>query len=160
VLLRSTSRLELESTGELTPPLRLRFQDCNSHYRPPTNLFRSYHHVSGSSSNSASRATTMDFLTFHRVLPSNSCCMLLSRKSPVKNPYLVLRQKEQDIARVRKEIAALLTVIPLLWDMAGLSDEFGTHLDTSSESLAACAGNGMDDAVTYHPFVETLLRMK
>jgi hypothetical protein len=85
--------------------------------------------------------------------------MLLCRKNSVKNPYLVLREKEQDIARVRKEIAALLIVIPLLGDVASSSDEFGAHLDTSSESLAACASNGIIDAVMYHPFVETLLRM-
>jgi hypothetical protein len=34
----------------------------------------------------------------------------------VKNPYIVLSQKEQDIDRVRKEIQALLTAIPLLAD--------------------------------------------
>ena len=34
----------------------------------------------------------------------------------VKNPYIVLSQKEQDVARVRKEIQALLTAIPLLAD--------------------------------------------
>jgi hypothetical protein len=34
----------------------------------------------------------------------------------VKVPYTVLLQKEQDIARVRKEIQALLDVIPLLTD--------------------------------------------
>jgi hypothetical protein len=78
----------------------------------------------------------------------------------VKNPYLVLREKEQDIARVRKEIDALLIVIPLLGDMGSASDEFGPHLDGSGESLAACASNGMTDAAMYHPFVETLLRMK
>ena len=86
--------------------------------------------------------------------------MLLCRKNSVKNPYLVLREKEQEIARVRKEIAALLTVIPLLWDTGSSSDELNPHLDSSSESLAACAEHGMTDAVMYHPFVETLLRMK
>ena len=34
----------------------------------------------------------------------------------MKDPYTVLRQKEQDIARVQKEIQALLDVIPLLTD--------------------------------------------
>src|SRR6201988_3627160 len=102
----------------------------------------------------------MDFLTFHRVLPSNSCGMLLCRKNSVKNPYLVLREKEQDIERVRKEIAALLIVIPLLWDMANPADELDPRLDSTSESFAACAGNGMTNPATYHPFVETLLRVK
>jgi hypothetical protein len=35
---------------------------------------------------------------------------------PVKNPYIILSEKEQDVARVRKEIQALLTAIPLLDD--------------------------------------------
>jgi hypothetical protein len=34
----------------------------------------------------------------------------------MKDPYSVLREKEQDVERVRKEIQALLTVIPLLVD--------------------------------------------
>jgi hypothetical protein len=34
----------------------------------------------------------------------------------VKDPYKVLREKEQDVERVRKEIQALLIVIPLLAD--------------------------------------------
>jgi hypothetical protein len=34
----------------------------------------------------------------------------------VKEPYKVLREKEQDVERVRKEIHALRTVIPLLAD--------------------------------------------
>jgi hypothetical protein len=34
----------------------------------------------------------------------------------VKDPYKVLREKEQDVERVRKEIQALRTVIPLLAD--------------------------------------------
>ena len=99
----------------------------------------------------------MDFLTFHRVLPSNSCGMLRCRENFMKNPYLVLCQKEQEIARVRKEIAALLTVIPLLCDMGNSSDEFNLNPDSPDESPAARAGNGMTDAVMYHPFVETLL---
>ena len=34
----------------------------------------------------------------------------------MKDPHIVLRQKEQDVARVRQQIQALLTVIPLLKD--------------------------------------------
>ena len=34
----------------------------------------------------------------------------------MKDPRSVLREKEQDVERVRKEIQALLTVIPLLAD--------------------------------------------
>lgn len=34
----------------------------------------------------------------------------------MKDPYKILREKEQDVERVRKEIQALRTVIPLLAD--------------------------------------------
>jgi hypothetical protein len=34
----------------------------------------------------------------------------------MKDPYSVLREKERDVERVRKEIKALLTVTPLLVD--------------------------------------------
>jgi hypothetical protein len=40
----------------------------------------------------------------------------------MKDPYRVLREKEQDVERVRKEIQALLTVIPLLSDDQPSSD--------------------------------------
>jgi hypothetical protein len=40
----------------------------------------------------------------------------------MKDPYRVLREKEQDIERVRKEIQALLTVIPLLTDDQSSAD--------------------------------------
>jgi hypothetical protein len=36
----------------------------------------------------------------------------------VKNPYTVLHEKEQQLVRVRAEVRALLTVIPLLADSA------------------------------------------
>jgi hypothetical protein len=34
-----------------------------------------------------------------------------------EGPHSVLREKEQDLARVRREIQAVLTVIPLLVDV-------------------------------------------
>jgi hypothetical protein len=40
----------------------------------------------------------------------------------VKDPHSVLREKEQDVERVRKEIQALLTVIPLLADEQSSAD--------------------------------------
>jgi hypothetical protein len=40
----------------------------------------------------------------------------------VKDPYSILREKEQDVERVRKEIQALLTVIPLLADNQSSAD--------------------------------------
>lgn len=76
----------------------------------------------------------------------------------MKNPYLVLREKEQEIAHVRLEIAALITVIPLLWDVESTSDGFAFHLGSSSENIAASGRNETTDALMYHPFVETLLK--
>lgn len=40
----------------------------------------------------------------------------------MKDPYSILREKEQDVERVRKEIQALLTVIPLLADNQSSAD--------------------------------------
>ena len=40
----------------------------------------------------------------------------------MKDPHTVLRQKDLDLERVRKEIQALLTVIPLLADDPPTSD--------------------------------------
>jgi hypothetical protein len=40
----------------------------------------------------------------------------------MKDPYRVLREKEQDVERVREEIQALLTVIPLLADDQSSAD--------------------------------------
>ena len=38
------------------------------------------------------------------------------RSAALKDPYAVLQQKEEDVARLRKEIASLLTIIPLISD--------------------------------------------
>jgi hypothetical protein len=84
--------------------------------------------------------------------------MLRCRNNFVKNLYVILRQKEQDLARVRKEVEALLTVIPLLEDTETSSDEFMTTPGRSCQSLAASASNRMTDAGIHYPFVETLLR--
>jgi len=57
----------------------------------------------------------------------------------VKNPYIVLSQKEQDIARVRKEIEALLTAIPLL-----LADDEYSADNVSQELLLAVSRNDLE----------------
>ncbi len=41
----------------------------------------------------------------------------------MRDPYRVLREKEKDVERVRKEIHALRTVIPLLSDDQPSSDD-------------------------------------
>ena len=76
----------------------------------------------------------------------------------MKNPYIILRQKEQDIALVRKEIQALLVVIPLLADADLSWDELKAQLVDSCQSLPASATNGMAELELYFPFVKNLQR--
>ena len=61
----------------------------------------------------------------------------------MKNPYIVLSEKEQDVARVRKEIQALLTAIPLL------DDEYSAD-NVMQELLLAGSRNELE------PFVKHL----
>ena len=69
----------------------------------------------------------------------------------MKNLHTVLRQKEQDVERVRREVQALLAVIPLLADDQPSSDDLA-HL-ASSRTAAEPYGSGMADLETYYPFV-------
>lgn len=48
--------------------------------------------------------------------------LLWPRRSVVKNPYEVLKAKEQELAKVRKEVEALQTVASLLNDESGQSE--------------------------------------
>jgi hypothetical protein len=64
----------------------------------------------------------------------------------MKEPYRVLREKEQDVERVRKEIQALHTVIPLLSDDQPSSDDLMPALILSaSRESADSPDNGMAD---------------
>ena len=62
----------------------------------------------------------------------------------MKNPYIVLSQKEQDVARVRKEIEALLTAIPLL-----LADDQYSADNVSQELLLAVSRNDLEPFVRH-----------
>ena len=73
----------------------------------------------------------------------------------MKNPYIVLSQKEQDVARVRKEIQALLTVIPLLADSPSW-DELQTQLLSSCPDIEHSVKDGMAALELYYPFVRNL----
>jgi hypothetical protein len=74
----------------------------------------------------------------------------------VKDPQSVLRQKDLDLERVRKEVQALLTVIPLLADDPPFSDvmkevplaSFPTHVDPPENDRAQLE--------LYYPFVRHL----
>ena len=74
----------------------------------------------------------------------------------MKNPYIVLSQKEQDVARVRKEIPALLTVIPLLADSPPSWDELQTQLLSSCPEIEHSVKDGMAALELYYPFVRNL----
>ena len=74
----------------------------------------------------------------------------------MKNPYILLRQKEQDLARVRMEIQALLTVIPLLADAELSWDELKAQLVSSSQSMPTSTRDGMAELELYFPFVKYL----
>jgi hypothetical protein len=74
----------------------------------------------------------------------------------MKDPHRVLHQKEQDLERVRKEIQALLTVIPLLADDLPSSDVMNEVLLTSSRTPVAPSDNDMAQLELYYPFVRHL----
>jgi hypothetical protein len=82
----------------------------------------------------------------------------------MKDLYAVLRQKELDIVRVRREMQALLTVIPLLADDLPASepaskpaskeeDERNLLGMVSAQRAAEPSANDMADLETYYPFV-------
>jgi len=75
----------------------------------------------------------------------------------MKDLNAVLCQKEQDAERVRREIQALLTVIPLLADDQPSSEDVMHLLRlASSRTFAKPSGDGMADLETYYPFVRQL----
>jgi len=78
------------------------------------------------------------------------------RRGPLKDPHSVLREKEQDLARVRREIQAVLTVIPLLVDDPPTSDVVHEVLLASSRAPVNLPDNDMAQLEIYYPFVRHL----
>jgi hypothetical protein len=74
----------------------------------------------------------------------------------MKDPRSVLRQKDLDLKRVRREIQALLTVIPLLVDDSPTSDVVHEVLLASSRGPADPPDDDMDQLEIYYPFVRHL----
>ena len=75
----------------------------------------------------------------------------------MKDLHTVLCQKEQDVERVRQEIQAMLTAIPLLADDQPSSDDVMHLLSlASARTVAEPSGDGMADLETYYPFVRQL----
>ena len=73
----------------------------------------------------------------------------------MRDLHAVLRQKEQDAERVRREIQALLTVVPLLADDEPHSEDLGLLMSlASARTVAEPYDNGMADLEKYYPFVK------
>jgi len=74
----------------------------------------------------------------------------------MKDPNSVLRQKDLDLERVRKEIQALLTVIPLLADDPPSADLMNQIPLDSSPTHVDPPENDMAQLELYYPFVRYL----
>ena len=72
----------------------------------------------------------------------------------MKDPYVVLRQKEQDMERVHREIQALLIVIPLPVDSARPSDDVMHLIRLDPAGLARKpSADDMAALETYYPWI-------
>jgi len=72
----------------------------------------------------------------------------------MKDLYLVLRQKEHDMERVRREIQALLIVIPLLRDNEPGADDVMHLLRLDAARLARKpTADDMAALETYYPWI-------
>lgn len=72
----------------------------------------------------------------------------------MKDVRQILSEKEKDLERVRCEVRALLTAIPLLADDDPVSEDVLSQLGSSlAERFQQPADNGMADLETYYPFV-------
>lgn len=71
----------------------------------------------------------------------------------MKDPYAVLRQKEQDLEQVRREIQALIIVIPLVTDDEPSSND-PMHLPRLDSAGLARKPSGDDITAleTYYPW--------
>jgi len=75
----------------------------------------------------------------------------------MKNPYVVLSEKQKEAARVRSEIQALLIVIPLLEeDEAPTWEELKTSLSNLVGPDPESTAHSMRDLELYFPFTKTL----
>jgi hypothetical protein len=73
----------------------------------------------------------------------------------LKDPYVVLRQKEEGLARVRREIQALLIAIPLLEDDHSTWEELKASL---ANQLHADPPNedSLREMEVFYPFLKNL----
>jgi hypothetical protein len=74
----------------------------------------------------------------------------------MKDLHTVLQQKEQDLERVRKEILALLTVIPLLADEKPAFDIIQFLQSDAARVVGDLPKYDIDGMEIYFPFISTL----
>lgn len=74
----------------------------------------------------------------------------------MKNPYVLLSQKEEEVSRVRREIRALLIVIPLLEDDVPKWEDLRMSLSTFLVPRQKTTGDAMRELEVYFPFVKNL----
>ena len=73
----------------------------------------------------------------------------------VKDPYLVLRQKEKDLERVRIELKALLIVAALLTD-GDSAQPTRSSAPIEPVLLQEFRGNELEELALYYPFIQGL----
>ncbi|MGE5054659.1 MAG: hypothetical protein ACM3WP_10885 [Acidobacteriota bacterium] len=79
----------------------------------------------------------------------------------MRDPYTVLHEKEQDVERIRREIHALVIVIPLLIDDETPSIDVLHLLGLDSALPAAKAsGDDMSALETYYPWIRHMRQSK
>ena len=85
-------------------------------------------------------------------------CIVASdyQRETVKNPYVLLSQKQEEVSRVRREIQALLIVIPLLEDEVPKWEEVKTSLSNLHVSHQKSTEDSMRELEVYFPFVKDL----
>jgi hypothetical protein len=74
----------------------------------------------------------------------------------MKDLAIVLRQKEQDVERVRREIQALLTVVPLLADDQPSCDILHQLLLVAAQTAVNLPHNDLTELEIYYPFIKHL----
>ena len=74
----------------------------------------------------------------------------------MKNPYVLLSQKQEEVSRVRREIQALLLVIPLLDDDVPKWEDLKASLSALLVPRQKTTGDSMRELEVYFPFVKNL----
>ena len=76
----------------------------------------------------------------------------------MKNPYVLLSQKQEEVSRVRREIQALLLVIPLLDDDVPKWEDLKASLSALLVPRQKTTGDSMRELEVYFPFIKNLPR--